>query len=306
MQPTLIILAAGMGSRYGSLKQIDRFGPSGETIVEYSIYDALRAGFEKIVLVIRQNFADDFREIVLNKAMKKADISFVFQELDNLPSGFSLPADRVKPWGTGHAVLMAAGKVNTPFAVVNADDFYGAQSYRIMADFLSRPQQGSPEEYCLVDYRLDNTLSESGYVSRGICNVNADNYLTDITEHKKISRNGNEIISLTESGKIILTGKERVSMNLMGFLPSMFDHLQQQFTAFLNVNSRNKDAEFFLPSAMNEVIKSGKARVKVLPTMEKWFGVTYREDRDMVMNSLKKLVEQGVYPASLWKLKTNR
>jgi len=300
MQPTLIILAAGMGSRYGSLKQIDRFGPSGETIVEYSIYDALRAGFEKIVLVIRQNFADDFRDIVLNKALKKAEISFAFQELDNLPKGFSLPADRVKPWGTGHAVLMAANMANTPFAVVNADDFYGAKSYRIIADFLSQPQQGGPEEYCLVDYRLDNTLSESGYVSRGICNVNKDNYLTDITEHKKISRNGNEISSLTDAGKIILTGKERVSMNLMGFLPSMFDHLQQQFTTFLNVNSGNKDSEFFLPSAMNEVIKSGKARVKVLPTMEKWFGVTYREDRDMVMNSLKKLVDQGVYPNSLW------
>jgi hypothetical protein len=195
---------------------------------------------------------------------------------------------------------MAAGKVNTPFAVVNADDFYGAQSYRIMSDFLSLPRQGSIEEYCLVDYRLDNTLSESGYVSRGICNVNSDNYLTDITEHKKISRNANEVSSLTESGKIILTGNERVSMNLMGFLPSMFEHLQQQFTAFLNGNSGNKDAEFFLPSAMNEVIKSGKARVKVLPTMEKWFGVTYREDRDMVMNSLKTLVDQGVYPPSLW------
>ncbi len=289
-----------MGSRYGSLKQIDRFGPSGETIVEYSIYDALRAGFGKIVLVIRQNFADDFREIVLNKAMKKADISFVFQEPDNLPSGFSLPADRIKPWGTGHAVLMAADKVNTPFAVVNADDFYGAQSYRIVSDFLSLPLQGGLEEYGLVDYRLDNTLSESGFVSRGLCHVNADNYLTDITEHKKISRNGHEIISQTETGTIILTGKERVSMNLMGFLPSMFDHLQQQFTAFLNKNSKNKDAEFFLPSAMNEVIKTGKARVKVLPTLEKWFGVTYREDRDMVMNSLKNLVELGIYPPTLW------
>ncbi len=300
MQPTLIILAAGMGSRYGSLKQIDRFGPSGETIVEYSIYDALRAGFGKIVLVIRKNFEDDFREIVLDKAMKKADISFVFQELDNLPSGFSLPAGRVKPWGTGHAVLMAAGKVDTPFAVVNADDFYGAQSYRIMADFLSQAPKSIPEEYCIVDYRLDNTLSESGFVSRGICNADKDNYLTDITEHKKISRNGNEISSLTESGKIILTGKERVSMNLMGFLPSMFEHLRQQFSAFLEMNSENKDAEFFLPTAMNQVIKAGKARVKVLPTSEKWFGVTYREDRDMVMNSLKKLVDQGVYPPSLW------
>jgi len=300
MQPTLIILAAGMGSRYGSLKQIDRFGPSGETIVEYSIYDALRAGFGKIVLVIRQNFAEDFREIVLDRAMKKADISFVFQELENLPAGFSLPTDRVKPWGTGHAVLMAANAVNTPFAVVNADDFYGARSYGIIADFLSRPQSGDMEEYCLVDYRLDNTLSESGFVSRGICSVNKDNYLTDITEHKKISREGNAISSVTESGKIALTGKERVSMNLMGFLPSMFTHLQQQFAGFLTANSGNKDAEFYLPSAMNAVIKTGKARVKVLPTMEKWFGVTYREDREMVTNSLKALTDQGVYPTSLW------
>jgi len=300
MQPSLIILAAGMGSRYGSLKQIDRFGPSGETIVEYSIYDALRAGFKKIVVVVRQNFVDDFREVVLNKAMQKADISFVFQELDMLPSGFSLPADRVKPWGTGHAVLMAAGTVNTPFAVINADDFYGAQSYRIISDYLSKPRAASPEEYCLVDYRLDNTLSESGYVSRGICHVSADNYLTDITEHKKIIREGEGISSLTDSGKISLTGKERVSMNLMGFLPSMFDHLRQQFITFLTVNSGNRDTEFFLPFAMNEVIKSGKARVKVLPTMEKWFGVTYREDRDMVMNSLKKLVDRGVYPRNLW------
>jgi UTP-glucose-1-phosphate uridylyltransferase len=289
-----------MGSRYGSLKQVDRFGPSGETIVEYSIYDALRAGFNKIVLVIRQNFADDFREIVLDKAMKKADISFVFQELDNLPKGFSLPADRVKPWGTGHAVLMAAGKVDTPFAVVNADDFYGAQSYRIMADFLSHPQKGNLEEYCLVDYRLENTLSESGHVSRGICNVNKDNYLIDITEHKKISRENSRIVSITESGKINLTGNERVSMNLMGFLPSMFEHLREQFSGFLSTNYANPASEFYLPYAMNEVIKSGQARVKVLPTLEKWFGVTYREDREMVMNSLKKLVDQGVYPKSLW------
>jgi hypothetical protein len=301
MQPTLLILAAGMGSRYGSLKQIDRFGPAGETIVEYSMYDALRAGFGKIVLVVRQNFVDDFREIVLNKAMRKADIHFVFQELENLPAGFSLPANRVKPWGTAHAVLMAADAINTPFAVINADDFYGPESYRIMSGFLSKPQSGSIEEYCLVDYSLENTLSESGAVSRGICRGDDKGYLADITEHKKISRNGQEIISVTESGKVVLTGKERVSMNLMGFMPSMFGYLQQQFSGFLTLNVGKPDSEFFLPTAMNEVILSGKARVKVLPTIEKWFGVTYREDRDMVMNSLKKLVDEGVYPASLWR-----
>lgn len=300
MQPTLLVLAAGMGSRYGSLKQIDRFGPSGETLVEYSMYDALRAGFGKIVMVVRHDFVNDFQEIVLNRAMRRADISFVYQELENLPHGFRLPPDRIKPWGTGHAVLMARDVVNTPFAVINADDFYGSQSYSIMADFLSKPQHGG-EEYCLVDYSLENTLSESGAVSRGICQVDKHNYLVDITEHKKIYRNGSEIISLTDSGKVIFTGKERVSMNLMGFLPSMFSHLQRQFSDFLTTNYQKPEAEFYLPTGMNEVIRSGSARVKVLPTLEKWFGVTYREDKDMVTKSLKKLVKEGIYPADLWK-----
>ena len=301
MQPTLLILAAGVGSRYGSLKQIDRFGPSGETIVEYSIYDALRAGFGKVVMVVRKGFVDDFREIVLPRAMKKADISFVFQELDNLPQGFSLPADRVKPWGTGHAVLMAAGEISTPFAVVNADDFYGAGSYRIMADFLSKPQSGKLEEYCLVDYMLENTLSESGSVSRGVCKVDAEGYLTDITEHTRIGRNGSTIVSQVAGREpVFFTGRERVSMNLMGFMPSMFGYLQQQFVDFLSQHAHDNTAEFYIPFAMNEVIRSGKARVKVLPTQERWFGVTYREEREIVARNLKNLVEQGVYPADLW------
>ncbi len=300
MKPALVILAAGMGSRYGSLKQIDRFGPSGETIVEYSIYDALRAGFGKIVLVIRHQFEEDFKEIVLKRAMTKADISFVFQELDNLPSGFSLPADRVKPWGTGHAILMAASKVNTPFAVVNADDFYGSQSYKVMSDFLSAGQSGKTEEYCLVGYKLVNTLSESGSVSRGICVVSHDHYLEDITEHKKIMETGEGIVTVTEKGTIHLTGHETVSMNLMGFLPSMFKHLESQFRDFLLKNAGNPAAEFYIPFAMNEVIHQGAARVKVLHTPEKWFGVTYKEDRAMVMNSLRSLVEKGLYPPDLW------
>jgi hypothetical protein len=301
MQPTLLILAAGMGSRYGSLKQIDRFGPSGETIVEYSIYDALRAGFGKIVMVVRKGFVDDFREIVLSRAMKKADITFVFQELDSLPKGFTLPAGRVKPWGTGHAVLMAAGEINTPFAVVNADDFYGASSYNIISGFLSLPQAGGLEEYCLVDYMLEKTMSETGSVSRGICQVDDGGYLTDITEHTKISRNDNVVIS-EFAGKepVIFTGRERVSMNLMGFMPSMFGHLHQQFIDFLHQHPDNLTSEFYIPFAMNEVIRTGKARVKVLPTQERWFGVTYREERDIVAGNLKTLVQQGVYPADLW------
>ena len=301
MQPSLLVLAAGMGSRYGSLKQVDRFGPSGETIVEYSLYDAIRAGFGKIVMVVRQGFVDEFREILLKRVLKKADISFVFQELEDLPMGFQVPPDRKKPWGTGHAVMMADGVITAPFAVINADDFYGADSYRIMFEFLSRRQSGKIEEYCLVNYQLDNTLSESGSVSRGICKVNSQGFLTDITEHKKIRRNGNQITGEAEgTGQVIFSGKEPVSMNLMGFNPSMFVHLKRQFINFLQTHTAQHDAEFYLPFAMNEVIRAGEARVKVLHTNEKWFGVTYREDREMVMNSFRTLVAKGVYPSDLW------
>ncbi len=302
MQPTLLVLAAGMGSRYGSLKQVDRFGPSGETIVEYSIYDALRAGFNKIVMVVRKEFLGDFQEIVLKRALRKADIHFVFQELDRLPVGFTLPKERVKPWGTGHAVLMAEDFIDTPFAVINADDFYGAQSYQVISKFLSAEKKGNKEEYCLVDYQLDRTLSESGTVSRGICKVDSEGYLTHIAEHKKIGRNGNQITGEAEgSVTVILTGKEPVSMNMIGFNPSMFIHLKKQFSDFLKSNLTISDAEFYIPSAMNLVIHEGTARVKVVHTPERWFGVTYREDRDMVVASLKSLVDQGVYPSDLWK-----
>jgi NDP-sugar pyrophosphorylase family protein len=301
MQPALLILAAGMGIRYGGLKQVDRFGPAGETIVEYSIFDALRAGFGKIVMVVRREFVDDFREIILKQALKKADISFVFQDLKKLPQGFELPAERVKPWGTGHAVMMAEKEVDVPFAVINADDFYGAESYRIIFEFLSRKQSGNIEEYCLVDYQLDNTLSESGSVSRGVCEVDKQGFLTDITEHTKICRNGKQITGeAVGKGKVIFTGKETVSMNLMGFGPSMFGYLKSQFTGFLRENITDNKTEFYLPFAMNEVIHSGRARVRVLHTKERWFGVTYREDREMVINSLKALVVQGIYPPDLW------
>jgi hypothetical protein len=301
MQPTLLILAAGMGSRYGSLKQIDRFGPSGETIVEYAIYDALRAGFGKVVAVVRHSFVEDFKEIVVKEAMKKAEIVYVYQELDNLPKGFSLPSGRIKPWGTGHAVMIAEEVIDTPFAVVNADDFYGAESYQLMADFLTKCQTGPIEEYCLVDYQLGNTLSESGTVSRGVCEVNNTGYLTSITEHKKICRNGKNIVSLFD-GKdpVILSEKSRVSMNLMGFRLSMFEHLKEQFAEFYKMNVNNHGSEFYIPFAMNEVVRTGKARVKVLPTHAKWFGVTYQEDKKIVSESLNSLVEQGIYPRNLW------
>lgn len=301
MHPTLLVLAAGMGSRYGGLKQVDRFGPAGETILEYSIYDALRAGFGKIVLVIRRENADDFREMIVKRAMKKADIRFVYQELDRLPEGFTLPSDRVKPWGTGHAVMMAEDEIDTPFAVINADDFYGAGSYRIISDFLTQKPAGTIDEYCLVGYQLDNTLSESGTVSRGVCKVNGQGYLEDIHEHKKIVRSGGSITAELEgAGPVTFNGTEPVSMNLIGFTPSMFDHLRRLFKVFLQQQASNLAAEFYIPYAMNEVIKAGQARVKLLHTPEKWFGVTYREDRETVIKSLRALVEQGMYPADLW------
>lgn len=300
MQPTLLILAAGMGSRYGSLKQVDRFGPSGETIVEYSIYDAIRAGFGKVVMVVRKNFVDDFRAILLNRAINKVNISFVYQELENLPDGFSLPEGRIKPWGTGHAVLMAEHEIDTPFAVINADDFYGPESYRTIHEFLVAPQSAETEEYCIVDYKLENTLSESGSVSRGVCHVDEQGYLTDIAEHKKILREGDTILGDLDGVPVCLTGKEPVSMNLIGFVPSVFNHLKNQFKEFLRRNIDKNDAEFYIPFAMNELIQSGRARVKAIHTPERWFGVTYRDDRQMVMKNLKALVEKGVYPEDLW------
>jgi NDP-sugar pyrophosphorylase family protein len=301
LQPTLLILAAGMGSRYGSLKQVDRFGPAGETIVEYSLFDALRAGFGDIVFVIRREFLDDFRNIILKRVMHKAHIRFAFQELDLLPHGFSLPPDRVKPWGTGHAVLSASGLIQTPFAVINADDFYGAESYKIIYDFLSKRSSANKEEYCLVDYQLSNTLSESGAVSRGVCRIDEDDYLVEITEHKKIGRSGPLITGTTDgTDQVTFTGNERVSMNLAGFTPSFFKVLENRFNDFLKTKGHDNSAEFYLPAAMNDAIHSGIARVKVLSTPEKWFGVTYREDREMVMNSLNKLVENGTYPRDLW------
>jgi dTDP-glucose pyrophosphorylase len=301
MSPSLLILAAGMGSRYGSLKQVDRFGPAGETIVEYSIYDALRAGFEKIVLVIRKEFAGDFKEGILKRALRKADISFVFQELDNLPAGYSVPQGRIKPWGTGHAVMMAEQVIDTPFAVINADDFYGAASYRIMADFLTATQPKGIEEYCLVDYQLDNTLSDSGSVSRGVCRVDHEGYLTGIAEHTKIQDVDGKISALAANhSEVVLAGKEPVSMNLIGFKPSVFGYLNKQFAHFLDLNAGRTDGEFYIPFAMNEMILAGQARVKVLHTHEKWFGVTYREDRERVMKSLSTLVANGIYPSDLW------
>jgi NDP-sugar pyrophosphorylase family protein len=301
MKPSLVILAAGMGSRYGSLKQVDRIGPSGETIIEYSLYDALRAGFGKVIMVVRKEFVNDFKDLILKNAMNKADIDFAFQELENIPEGLSLPPDRAKPWGTGHALLAARNKISTPFAVINADDFYGADSYKITADFLTQPREKSIDTYCIIGYTLENTLSESGHVSRGICMTDENGFLKSIVEHKKICRRDNAIISqIDETHTAEFTGKEIVSMNLMGFTPSLFHPLDSHFRTFIRYNIDNLSAEFYLPTVVNEMVKESKARIKVLKTTDKWFGITYKEDRPIVINCLIKLLETGAYPMNLW------
>jgi len=292
-----------MGSRYGGLKQISRFGPSGETIVEYSIYDAVRAGFDHVVIVLRRSFTDEFREKVIARALKKVNISFVYQELENLPEGYVVPPDRKKPWGTGHAVLMADQAIKAPFAVINADDFYGVDAYRVLYEFLSRPVPAGveTEEYCLVDYLLKNTLSASGSVARGICQVDNQGYLTNIIEHKKIYATETGLYSeQPDQNRIALTGEEHVSMNMMGFMPSFFNHLRYLFGNFIQENIQRPDAEFFLPFALNHVIQTGRARAKVLSTTARWFGVTYADDRKVVEESLKRLVSKGTYPEDLW------
>jgi len=302
MQPTLVILAAGMGSRYGSLKQIDRFGPSGETIVEYSIFDALRAGFDKIVMVVRQGLADDFREIVLPGAMKKSDISFVYQELDSLPKGFKLSPERLKPWGTGHAILVAKDAVDEPFVVINADDYYGTAAYRLIPAYLNNSMKLDKPHYCMVGYGLKNTLSEHGFVSRGVCEADGEGYLKTVVERTHIEKeNGKILCQLEGDNKMELTGNEVVSMNIWGFTPSYFDFLEQFFAKFIKENAGNPKGEFYIPFVVNELINQNKIRLKVLESQDHWFGVTYKEDKEMAVNSIRNLITRGVYPEKLWK-----
>ncbi|MEN7546489.1 sugar phosphate nucleotidyltransferase [Rapidithrix thailandica] len=302
MKPTLLILAAGMGSRYGSLKQIDKFGPNGEAIIDYSIYDAIQAGFGKVVFIIRKSLEDDFREIFGKKLQGQVEVDYVFQELDAVPEGVSVPADRTKPWGTAHAVMVAAPKVNEPCAVINADDFYGADSFKQMADYLQSGVAEDPKNYCMVGYQLKNTLSDHGYVSRGICAKSEEGYLESIVERTHITKSEEGIAYQDGEGqKHPLTGEEVASMNFFGFHPSIFTHCQEQFTDFVKENQTNIKAEFFIPTVVNNLINSGEAQLKVLNTSAKWFGVTYKEDKEIAVERIKGLVEAGEYPEKLWK-----
>jgi len=297
LKPTLLVLAAGMGSRYGGLKQIDPVGPSGETIMDYSIYDAIRAGFGKVVFIIRKDIEEAFRETIGARFEKHVTVDYVFQELDKLPAGFTPPVDRTKPWGTTQAVMMAADAIQEPFAVINADDFYGAASYRALAEHL----QAGTADYAMVGFILSKTLSDFGSVARGICQVGADGDLTGVLELTAIERDGDGAKNTDPSGKITsLTGDELVSMNMWGFTPAIFPQLATQFQSFLEQSGAELKSECYLPSTVNALVAAGEARVKVLSSPDAWFGVTYREDRPSVVASIGKLIEQGLYPESLW------
>lgn len=299
MKPSLVVLAAGLGSRYGSLKQIDKFGPNGETIVDYAIYDAIEAGFEKIVFVIRRNIEEEFKEIFLRKLEGKVQVEHVFQELDVLPSAYQVPQNREKPWGTAHAVLTAAPKISEPFAIVNADDFYGRKSLKAMHEHLMTMNE-SKLEACLVGFILENTLSDHGRVSRGICKTNEENELTEIVERTHIFKKEDIGAYFEENGeKFDLTGKEIVSMNLMGFTSSVFEEMEQLFINFLSKEGQELKSEFFIPSVLDYVRKSG-VRVPVITSEEQWFGVTYQEDKPIAKQRLNQLVEAYKYPRQLW------
>jgi len=298
MKPTLVVLAAGIGSRYGGLKQMDGVGPGGETIIDYSIYDALRAGFGKVVFIIRREIEADFRDVFLGRLLGKIAVDYVFQELTHLPAGFQCPPERRKPWGTAHAVLAAAPKVLEPFAVINADDFYGRSGFQAMAEFL---RHAGPTQYSVVGYGLRGTLSEHGSVARGVCELDGAGYLSGIVERTQIEQTPEGIIYRHADGRATRLPEETVvSMNFWGFAPGYFDFSRREFAGFLKENIHNHKAEMYIPLVVNTLIKSGEATVKVLPTRDRWFGVTYKEDRPRVMAELEKLVAAGDYPRSLW------
>jgi NDP-sugar pyrophosphorylase family protein len=295
--PTLVVLAAGMGSRYGGLKQIDPVGPRGETIIDYSVFDAIRAGFGKLVFIIRKDIERQFKETVGARFEKHIPVEYVFQELDSLPPQFSVPAGRVKPWGTTHAVLMAANAIREPFAVINADDFYGLESFRILSAHL----QSVTRDYAMVGFVLCNTLSAFGTVARGVCEVDGEGFLESVTELTGIERKDSYVTSISASGQPNrLTGDEIVSMNMWGFTPAVFAQLKTFFEAFLMQHGAELKSECYLPSAINEFVESAQARVRVLHTGASWFGVTYREDHPRVVESITQLIESGCYPGKLW------
>ena len=299
MKPTLFVLAAGMGSRYGGLKQIDGLGPNGETIMDYSVYDALRAGFGKVVFVIRKDFEEAFREVVISKYADKVPCEVCFQSVGKVPEGCTYNPERTKPWGTNHAVLMAKDLIREPFAVINADDFYGRESFQVLADYL-KSVEGTTGKYCMVGYRVANTLSENGSVSRGVCATDENGYLTDVVERTKIEKVGDKIIYTEDGVDTEIAPNSPVSMNMWGFTPEYFEYVEKAFVEFLQARGQELKSEFYIPTLVNDMIRSGKATCKVLDTTSKWFGVTYAEDRPQVVMKINNLVREGVYPEKLF------
>jgi hypothetical protein len=301
MKPTLLILAAGIGSRYGSLKQIDKLGPSGERIIDYSVFDAKRAGFGKVVFVIRKDIEKEFIEVFIKKLSKHIDIDYVFQELDDLPSGMVCPEERKKPWGTCHAVIMAASKINEPFAVINADDFYGFEAFDAVSGFLSDIKTFESHDYCMVGYKLKNTLSDYGLVSRGVCETDTQDHLIKITERTQIGKKDNSIFFRDQEDHDVLLHEDNIiSMNCWGFTPLFFSYAEKMFEKFVADNIHNPKAEFYIPLVIDDIVKNKKGTVKVLICNAKWFGVTYQEDRPMVISNLKEYTRKGLYPSPIW------
>ena len=301
MKPTLVILAAGMGSRYGGLKQVDPVGPSGETIMDYSVFDAVRAGFGRVVFVIRRDFEDVFRQTIGAKYKGAVDVDYAFQSMDDLPEGYLFPEGRAKPWGTAHAIFAARHTVKTPFAAMNADDFYGQDAFRTLAKFLctAQPPAARPR-FAMVGYRLIQTLSENGTVARGVCKVGADGLLETVTELTRLVQVPGGVENRENpDAPMLLTGAERVSLNAWGFTPCFFDFLTERFPKWLDANAANPSAEWYIPFAVDELIKGNRIDVQVLPTENPWFGVTYREDKPGVTTAIHALVNSGAYPEKL-------
>ena len=303
MKPTLLLLAAGMGSRYGGLKQLDGLGPNGETIMDYSIYDAVKAGFGKIVFVIRKDFEQDFKEKILSKYEGHVPAELCFQSLDALPEGFTCPEGRVKPWGTNHAVLMAKDIIREPFCVINCDDFYNRDAFMVIGKFLADLPEGSTGKYAMVGFRVGNTLSDNGTVARGICSKDADEHLTTVVERTEIKRVDGKVCYKDENGQwVAVEDNTPVSMNMWGFTPDYFTYSEEYFKQFLSdpANMTNPKAEFFIPLMVNKLINDGTATVTVLDTTSKWFGVTYAADRQSVVDKIQNLINEGVYPEKLF------
>ena len=303
MKPTLLLLAAGMGSRYGGLKQLDGLGPNGETIMDYSIYDAIKAGFGKIVFVIRKDFEEDFRKKILAKYEGHIPAELVFQSLDALPAGFTVPVGREKPWGTNHAVMMAKDVIKEPFCVINCDDFYNRDSFMVIGKFLSELPAGAKNKYAMVGFRVGNTLSENGTVARGVCATDAEGHLTTVVERTEVMRVNGAVSYKDEEGKwVAIADNTPVSMNMWGFTPDYFEHSEAYFKVFLSdpKNMENLKAEFFIPLMVNKLINEKTATVKVLDTTSKWFGVTYSADRAGTVACIQSLIDEGVYPSKLF------